>query len=91
MEHNFSFPNNNNDDNTTADTPTVIATGYSTLGTLDSALEEAVGQALQSFVQTNSVVDLAIVSISSLYDASPATVLQTIQQCAAAGLRTLPD
>jgi len=71
-----------NDQITTADQPQVLASGFSQNMDMVDALCEAVEMALASLPPPiqNSGIDLAVVSVSSLYDgkASPSLVVPTI-------------
>ena len=93
-----STTNNTTDDyseTTTAasNAPTAFATGYSTHSNLTQALQQAVQMALAGLPSNNNksnnnsttVVDLCLVSVSSLYNTDTQKVIPTILQTAAAG------
>ena len=69
-------------------TPQVIATGYSQAIEMTTALEEAVDMALEALPVVNgdssAQIDLAVVSVSSLYDGNsrPSDVVPTIMEAA---------
>lgn len=77
---------NETEDTTTTIPPQVLASGYSQDMDMVVALKEAVDMALAALPtpDENSTIDLAIVSVSSLYDgkASPSLVVPTILNAA---------
>lgn len=78
--------NDKNDLPTTNDEPQVLASGFSQNMDMVEALKEAVEMALTSLhpPAQNAGIDLAVVSVSSLYDgnASPSLVVPTILETA---------
>ena len=79
----LSMDNNNilsESDDEFAIPPQVFATGYSSKPELVEAIDEAVKQAKQNLPNNAGMIDLAFVTISSLYDAqvSPTMVVPTV-------------
>jgi len=71
--------------------PLVVASGYSQAIEMTTALEEAVDMALEALPRSAlDKIDLAVVSVSSLYDgnAKPSDVVPTVLQ-AAPGIQNL--
>lgn len=67
--------------------PQVLATGYSQAINMKEAIEEATDMALEALpkaISDSSKIDLAIISVSSLYDgnASPSEVVPTVLKAA---------
>lgn len=71
---------------TSPEDPQVLAAGYSQAINMNEALQEATEMALQALpkAKKNSKIDLAVVSVSSLYDgnASPSDVVPTVVEAA---------
>ncbi len=65
---------------TRQDEPQVLSTGYSQALELTTALQEAVDMALEAIPPNANTIDLAVVSVSSLYDGNskPSDVVPTV-------------
>lgn len=95
FEHSSTYLKMSNDD--ISQEPQVLSSGYSQDMNMKTAIEEAVGMALSALPKAISPaarIDLAIVSVSSLYDgnASPSDVVPTIIKSAETygqGIQTL--
>jgi hypothetical protein len=75
------------------DDPQVFATGYSQALELVTALQEAVDMAMEALPPTVTNIDLAVVSVSSLYDGNskPSDVVPTVLQAASNGKKQIQN